>query len=691
MKLLSCHIENFGKLSGFSYVFEDGLNVLLEENGWGKSTFYGCEGENRRSEDSNERLRYRPWAGGTYGGSVTFTSGDRVYRMHRSFGARGKEDAFLLFDDETGLPSADFTEHIGEELFGIDRDSFTRTVFWSQQDHQTEATALIQAKIGDLSAEHGDLPDYDRSIRQLQREIDRLSPDRASGQIRKKEARAAVLEAEAARLPQLRQQLEECAMLKKSLSTELAQIRAEAREAAAKAAAEEAAARIAAEEAAARIAAEEAAARTNAEAASGDPAAVTAATRAARAALQAKLDASRRRLEMLRKVRRDTALAGHREREEYLRVGRERSRAENAAALALSQRAHRFQMFAVAAVFAAVILFVLIGTGALSLPFLTIGILLLGAGSYSLVRFRRVATEEIIPSQDLLSLQEEEAELRASLRTLSIRMKRAQVQMQEEQQTLHALKLQLRRLPADSKSSDASQRESLNAAPGSREGLNAAPGSREGLTAAPGSREGLNAAPVSLQRAAAQPALYDRREEECRRRLLSAAQQADDLRDRIKESGDAAGQLQNLRKEIETLRLQYDTCVKTAAYLEQARTSFNSRYMNPFLRSFSQHYAMLTGESAENIKTDADFGITVMSEGLPRDPSLMSEGTRDLIGLCRRMAMIDAMYPSEKPFLVLDDPFSNLDDERVKGGMRFLHNASYEYQILYLTCHASRV
>ena len=69
----------------------------------------------------------------------------------------------------------------------------------------------------------------------------------------------------------------------------------------------------------------------------------------------------------------------------------------------------------------------------------------------------------------------------------------------------------------------------------------------------------------------------------------------------------------------------------------------------------------------------------------------MSEGTRDLISLCRRMAMIDAMYPGEKPFLVLDDPFSNLDDERVKGGMRFLRDASLEYQILYLTCHESRV
>ena len=27
MKLLSCHVENFGKLSDFSYIFEEDLNV----------------------------------------------------------------------------------------------------------------------------------------------------------------------------------------------------------------------------------------------------------------------------------------------------------------------------------------------------------------------------------------------------------------------------------------------------------------------------------------------------------------------------------------------------------------------------------------------------------------------------------------------------------------------------------------
>ena len=38
MKLLNCHIVNFGCLSNRSYTFEDGLNVLYAENGSGKST-----------------------------------------------------------------------------------------------------------------------------------------------------------------------------------------------------------------------------------------------------------------------------------------------------------------------------------------------------------------------------------------------------------------------------------------------------------------------------------------------------------------------------------------------------------------------------------------------------------------------------------------------------------------------------
>ena len=35
MRLLRCHIENFGVLSGFDYEFPEGLAVICRENGFG--------------------------------------------------------------------------------------------------------------------------------------------------------------------------------------------------------------------------------------------------------------------------------------------------------------------------------------------------------------------------------------------------------------------------------------------------------------------------------------------------------------------------------------------------------------------------------------------------------------------------------------------------------------------------------
>ena len=80
MKLISCYIENFGKLNNQSYEFNEGINSICEENGWGKSTlatfirvmFYGFLNEKSRNGITNERKRYKPWQGGGYGGKITF-------------------------------------------------------------------------------------------------------------------------------------------------------------------------------------------------------------------------------------------------------------------------------------------------------------------------------------------------------------------------------------------------------------------------------------------------------------------------------------------------------------------------------------------------------------------------------------------------------------------------------------------
>ena len=643
MKLLSCRIENFGKLKDFTYYFEEDLSVLFAENGWGKSTFaaflkvmfYGFDGENRRNEDGNERVRFRPWGGGVYGGSVTFTRGGRTYRVLRTFGSRKKDDTFALFDEETGLTSGDFSDRIGEELFGIDRESFRRTVFWSQSDHETAATTSIQAKIGGLGAQQDDLPAYDAAVKRLQREIERLRPDRASGLIRKKEDRLTVLEAEAARLPLLSAQLQECDSKEQALSGELADIRARRQQYA-------------------LSVSEKPAVLTAADPVSEDAA-------AQKLAAQELISCEENLSRLLEKERR-TMSRGRKEHREYIRVKKalsreqlEQSRLDNKRRTVL--RAGGSLCLALSAIFFALCL-----ADILPAPLLALPVLLLAGGAALIVRSTSPGSV-VYEDEDL---QKELEWHRSTLQALSRDLGRTRDEIRE--QRIHC--------------------ESL------RRGLKSVPPARDtGAPAAHALPDHEAAAQQSgMLSLKVREALsdYDRQEEACRSRLQDVRRQSAELSEAIGDCKTSAALLPQLKAEIKTLRGQYDTCIQTLSYLEQARNSFTSRYMNPFLRSFGRYYSMLTGESADSVRTDADFSIRVMDGGLPRDPSLLSEGSRDLISLCRRMAMIDAMYPGEKPFLVLDDPFSNLDDERVKGGLRFLHSASLEYQILYLTCHKSR-
>ena len=685
MKLLSCHIENFGKLKDFTYFFEDDLNVLFAENGWGKSTFaaflvvmfYGFDGENRRNEDGNERLRYRPWGGGVYGGSVTWSSGSKTYRMMRTFGARKKDDKFSLYDDATGFICSDYSDRIGEELFAIDRDSFCRTVFWSQSDHETSATTSIQAKIGDLSAEPDDLPAYDAAVKRLRREAERLRPDRSSGLIRKKEDRLTILEADQARLPALTAQLEECTSKEQELTRELNQIRSEKQQYALSVPQNS----------------EQAAAQKRMESSPESLSAARSGLSSARSDLSSArsgLISAESKLSSLKSARRRTIARGQKVREQYVQVKRDLRRELEASAILQKKRLGRIRAASAAGILLSVILFALCFAGLLPRPLLVLPVLLLAASGWALWYSSRSTGSDdgsaflAAESENILLLEEEKERYRASLRALQRKLARIEEQIRAQQILCERLRSKIQKLESAAYADGGAESAGMHS--GSA-GMHSDSAVITSVSAGTNSAGG-GAIPSAVARTLSD---FDVREEKCRSQLQEIRQQSEELRGMIRDCRASQESIPSLQAEIRDLREQYNTCVKTLSYLEEARNLFTSRYMNPFLRSFRRYYGMLTGQSAESVQTDADLGIMILDQGLPRDPSLMSEGTRDMISLCRRMAMIDAMYPGEKPFLVLDDPFSNLDDERLKGGMRFLHTASLEYQILYLTCHGSRL
>ena len=164
----------------------------------------------------------------------------------------------------------------------------------------------------------------------------------------------------------------------------------------------------------------------------------------------------------------------------------------------------------------------------------------------------------------------------------------------------------------------------------------------------------------------------------------------DRLREEWDKTQEAAESLTVLQETYDRERKKYQLLKQTRAFLEQAKISFTAKYMRPMLESFGRYYTDIAGGDAGRYHMDANMEITADEAGMQREMRFFSEGYRDLTGICMRMALVEAMYREEKPFVIFDDPFASLDDRKLKGALAFLEKTAQTYQILYFTCQESR-
>ena len=188
MRIIECYIENFGRLSGYSKIFTDGVNTIYAENGEGKTTLsvfiksmlYGLDDTRARSLDDNDRKKYYPWQGGTFGGSLTFEYRGSVYRVERIFGKKASEDTVKVVKVESGEREISLEAKLGEKMFGIDRDGFEATVFLSEKNIglNSENSSTVQQKLSDVVGADGATDAFDKAIKLLEEEAKLLKNKR---------------------------------------------------------------------------------------------------------------------------------------------------------------------------------------------------------------------------------------------------------------------------------------------------------------------------------------------------------------------------------------------------------------------------------------------------------------------------------------------------------------------------------
>lgn len=187
MRLISCHIENYGKISDADFKFSDTLTVFCEKNGYGKTTlasfikamFYGMDSD-RTNSDFNERRHFYPFSGGNFGGNLTFEVGGKEYKIERYFDIKSEtKDTLTIYCNGRVLPDNGQTP--GQKFFGIDRESFERTAFISGADVKILSTGNINKKLNNFVEGCADDFNYEAAKSRLESKSKEYKKTRGDG------------------------------------------------------------------------------------------------------------------------------------------------------------------------------------------------------------------------------------------------------------------------------------------------------------------------------------------------------------------------------------------------------------------------------------------------------------------------------------------------------------------------------
>lgn len=94
----------------------------------------------------------------------------------------------------------------------------------------------------------------------------------------------------------------------------------------------------------------------------------------------------------------------------------------------------------------------------------------------------------------------------------------------------------------------------------------------------------------------------------------------------------------------------------------------------------------LTPGTDRRVTVESDGTVRVTERGVTRPLEAYSAGTADAAYIALRLGLVEMLYGGERPPLIFDDTFANLDEERAGAMLRLLAQWGKDEQILYFTC-----
>lgn len=673
MIIEACHIAQFGKWKDADFSFSPGKNSFLWDNGYGKTSFiyffklmfYGVSGDRKQDLEENERKHYMPFQGASFGGRIIFRIGEKRYRLERSFGLKKSEDSFRLFDEDSGKESKDYSENIGEELFSLDAESFQRVCMISHEDLHFSMNSRMHAKLGNVAEDQEDMKKFQQVQTILKDGINALSPNRRTGNIFKlkmqeEELSSGLYGKEALENAVLSIEKEVLALTEKEAR----------RKEEGKALEEELSQRISEKDSLGKWMsyAQKKEEREKAEYRYENALKWYYQERFSEIPEEKKALLWKEEMQSLQEQIRSIK----KEIEKVSEVGVENISGENTEAEAGIERelsgASPAVLFALAGLG---LLFVLLFFGKLfgmplGLP--SALFLLLGILSLSLCFFLWWSGEQKKRAWQEKQEEEENRQRKqqairfASLEELLSRFHKLEDMQDLEMEAAGRKEAFLRFVEEE--------------------------GGEQAFSLLEEKQKEWGEGP-SLEESRRKLEEFRKEEEERREEIRKKrAEREAKVRD-LEFLEEQERLLEQKKEEREALEKRYNLLQKTKAYLEMAKERFALQYKEPILEAFQKYFQSICTEPLQ-FQMSEDLELSFVDRGLSREQGYLSEGLQDLCRFCQKLAIFDAMFREEKAFLLLDDPFSHLDEKNGARARALLEELAKSRQIFYFTCSEER-
>ncbi len=760
MKLVQCHVENFGHLQNYDYHFTDGLNCIKQDNGWGKSTlatfikamFYGLPTTTRRNLNENERKKYQPWQGGNFGGNLIFEVGGKQYKIERSFGKKAADDTFNLINVSTGKSTRDFSANLGVELFQLDADAFERSCYLPQKVLDSAINESISARLNHLLQGGNEDFNFENAKNRLDKKRVALSNQQKTGQVENLQAQIDTVEIKIHELenrgqiiPQYENEIAENNIKVAELLDAQNRVKAQIKDYGKleqKRANQDLYAQYnhAITDLQTQIATAEQVLnhhQTN-QAEIDHYVGVEQNIAAKTSAMQMQADAGylRAREQELTQYfggkipTTEQIQATTQAVMEYQTIQNRTGRM--APADVVTQRKRKvlccsllgvglFLVLAGAILLTmqtavAITLIVVGGVGTLGAAYLSLVNLIntktanagnvdsqqLQADQARLVRLQKQILEFLTPYentddyqialnrvQDNLrayqSLTQQKAWVATQSDTLAHELANEQTQLDQYlAQFKFANSVQLPaeklRILAQTLADLTAWQKQLTIKNQALAQFKADKNFDMDETAVITDINALQQADADLQKQI----------DTHKTHIATLSSQINAINYEMADLDDLRQHKADLQAQLVFARAEHKAVQNAIQYLQTAKQSLSAKFLEPLKQGLQKYLTKLTEQDFHNLNLDTDFKLQLEEYGQLHDVNSYSLGYQNAFNLSMRFALIDTLYMGEKPFIILDDPFINLDETKIAKAKAFLNDIAHDRQLIYFSCHSSR-